>query len=176
MLVFDTYLFIPNNNFVILLHAHNPSSPLSELSPPLWLYTSVISSERIKQSKIWPYIWSPKGVFALYQERFNCLAAAVTTVIISWWYLPKDQMQNIFCLDLPRKFIVPLYLETVLICVRLKLLCGWSIILLTAGWLVPAGFLTMHKTKLQWHHLNVARAGELCRQNILKLLIVTGGR
>lgn len=46
-LVFDTNLFIPNNNFLILLHAHNPSFHVPELSP-LLLYTLVISSERIK--------------------------------------------------------------------------------------------------------------------------------
>lgn len=84
MLVFDTYLSI-TDNLIILIHAHNPSSHLSELSPPPWLYTSAISSERIKQSKLWPFVQSPRGVFALYQNRFNCLAAAVTTVIISWW-------------------------------------------------------------------------------------------
>lgn len=83
-LVFDTYLFIPNNIFILILHAHNQSSQLSELSP-FWLYISVISAERTKQSMIWPYVWSPTGAFSLYEEGFICLASAITVVTILWW-------------------------------------------------------------------------------------------
>lgn len=75
-IVFDTNLFILNNNFHILLYAHNPSK-----ISPLSLYTSVISSERIKTR--YDLIYNLPKVYLHCQERCNCLAAAVTTVFIS---------------------------------------------------------------------------------------------
>lgn len=121
-LVFDTYLFIPNNIFIFILHAHNPSSQLSELSP-FRLYISIISAERTKQSMIWPYVWSPEGAFSLYEEGFISLASAITVVTSLC-----DNFLRIRCRTysawtfLLRKFrsIVLLYLEGVLIHIYLK--------------------------------------------------------